>query len=356
VQLNQGALVKILGTKRRGGGRQPIESWYRIDPPAGEFRFIRMEDVVTEESDIDSPMDLAEDAGPSAPGEVEAPAELPSVLVKNAKPLKKPVAQAKQEVSAAEEEESKVLPAQFTPRDKTKERPTRPSTPAKPAAPEKSSPFKEVGGTAGSSPRVASLERAPAMEPSGLLTASSKFDDKLIDLELQLSQLAARQPREWRLEGLRAQAEQLVSSGQTTLERGRARLVLDKITQFEDLATRAQEIPTAAIREAGITPITDPTPADPPVKAEGLKIPDGVTYDGVGWLKPVYSAKRVAPPYALVDVDGKVLQYVTPAPGLNLSRYVKKPVGMFGQKSHLAEFKADHLTVSKVVELTKYQK
>ena len=81
-----------------------------------------------------------------------------------------------------------------------------------------------------------------------------------------------------------------------------------------------------------------------------------MTYDGVGWLKPVYSAKRVAPPYALVDVDGKVLQYVTPAPGLNLSRHVKKPVGMFGQKSHLAEFKADHLTVSKVVDLTKYQK
>jgi hypothetical protein len=206
------------------------------------------------------------------------------------------------------------------------------------------------------SPRVASLERAPAMEPSGLLTASSKFDDKLTDLELQLSQLAARQPREWRLEGLRAQAEQLVSSGQTTLERGRARLVLDKITQFEDLATRAQEVSVPAAREAGITPINEPTPADRPVKAEGLKIPDGVTYDGVGWLKPVYSAKRVAPPYALVDENGKVLQYVTPAPGFNLNRYVKKPVGIYGQKSHLAEFKADHLTASKVVELTKYQR
>lgn len=368
VQLNQGDHVKVLDVKRRpsAAGKAP-ETWYRVEPPAGELRFIRAEDVSREEP---SPVEEREAVEPIEESEgSETPAKLPTIASRRAKPLEdEPQAEAAEEEAAEMMDETgaeqSVLKAQFVPRDREKLREARVSTPPRATEPtEKPSPFKEIGGTADrtTTPRVASLDRLPATDPNVLLSSSSRFEDKLTDIELQLSMMASRDPREWQLEPLRLQAEQLVIAGKTTLERGRARLVLDKIAQFDELYVKAVEIRDLP-RTAGINALPEgiappaSAPASAPVKALTLTVPDDVTYDGVGWLKPVYSAKRVAPPYALVDVDGKVLQYVTPAPGLNLNRYVKKPVGIFGQKSHLNEFNASHLTAAKIVDLTKYQK
>jgi uncharacterized protein YgiM (DUF1202 family) len=361
VQLNQGDHVKILDVKRRpGSAGRPAETWYRIEPPAGELRFIRAEDVTREEVTAAEPNE-SEAETPAA----KEPRKLASVLTKGGQPLTEAAAtdkEAEEEASDEEKEETQsVLKAQFLPRNRS-QRTASVSTPE--PTPKSNSPFKEIGSSVASrpEPRVASLDRLPAMDSAAQLSASSRFEDKLADIELQLSLLATRDIRDWQLETLYTQAEQLLASGQTTLERGRARLVLDKIEQFAALAERSNAIAdlprTPGVISVSASTPTNPAEADPTsseLKSSGLKVPDGVTYDGVGWLKPVYSAKRVAPPYALVDVDGKVLQYVTPSPGLNLNRYVKKPVGIFGQKSHLPEFKASHLTASKVVDLSKYQ-
>lgn len=379
VQLNQGDHVKVLDVKRRAAAGRGAESWYRIEPPEGELRFVRAEHVSRDEPAEPDADPAADDAGEDASDE-PAPAELPRLAAKVAKPLKEasePTAASAAGEDASEAspmpdaendtDEKSVLKAQFVPRNGSQPRVAQPSMPsASQRATEKSSPFKEVGGAFGrdTTPRVASLERSPPVDPHLSLSASSRFEDKLTDLELQLSLMASRDPREWQLEPLRLQAEQLVIAGKTTLERGRARLVLDKIAQFDELYVKAVELRdlpqtagVAALPESMVvSPATTPKVLSAPVKASALTVPDGVAYDGVGWLKPVYSAKRVAPPYALVDVDGKVLQYVTPAPGLNLNRYVKKPVGIFGQKSHLSEFNAAHLTAAKVVDLSKYQK
>ena len=48
---------------------------------------------------------------------------------------------------------------------------------------------------------------------------------------------------------------------------------------------------------------------------------------------PVHSTKRVAPPFALLDDEGRVQAYVTPMPGLNLRRYTKKYVGIVGENT-----------------------
>jgi uncharacterized protein YgiM (DUF1202 family) len=351
IQLNEGDHVQVLDVKRRiTAAGKPPQSWYRIEPPEGELRFIREADVTREEAE----------ATPD-----QAPEPLKTELANTAKPLEKLLASQEPEAGAtptAEEAapEESVLKAQFTPRDRTRTRPTSTSQPERAAPTEKESPFKDLGQSSTiTTPRLASLERMPPTDTAALLSASSRFDDRIAEVELELAQMAAKDPREWKLDALHTKAEALLASGQTTLERGRARLVLDKIQQFEALylrAVEANEMP----RTAGLTSVSatgDAATSVAPVakKLEALKIPDGVTYDGVGWLKPVYSAKRIAPPYALVDVDGKVLQYVTPAPGLNLNRYVKKPVGIFGQRSQLTEFNAAHITASKVVDLTKYQ-
>ncbi len=65
---------------------------------------------------------------------------------------------------------------------------------------------------------------------------------------------------------------------------------------------------------------------------------------------PVHSTRQVAPPFALLDDDGRVLCYVTPAPGLNLRRYTKKHVGVFGQRQFVTDLRASLITVSRVVK------
>ncbi len=342
--LAQGAKVHVLDVKRRPGtAGKPAETWYRIQPPEGEFRFILAADVST-------------DPLPDEPREPEHLAGEDNTPPPRASQAEVAAAQSDPSEAVAEtqlEIEESVQPAQFVAGEQAEE--TRPARPE--------SPFREIGSNAprGNStpaaPRVASLDRSLPSRPEKLLDTSMRFDDRLMDLELQLATMAAKDPRQWRPETLRDDAERLVAMGKTTLERGRARLVIDKVVRLEELYQQqleVNELPRRTIEEVRESALpTDPTQAQ--TKPRGMKIPDGVSYDGAGWLKPVYSAKRIAPPYALVDDNGKVLQYVTPAPGLNLNRYLKKPVGIYGQKGHLAEFQADHLSATRVVDLTKYQ-
>ncbi|HTN76765.1 MAG TPA: hypothetical protein VL096_16010 [Pirellulaceae bacterium] len=359
VKLEPGTQVKVVAVKRRAGqSGKPAETWYRIEPPTGEFRWIEAKQVTPDEPGAEPEL-LVEAEGPTPADLSTKPEETLTEPVGTASVLVKRLQDTTQEIAHAvanlsdEPIGTGVEKAQFVTRA---QRPEPKSTTTKPAKPD--SPFKVVGGDA-ATPRVAALDKSLPRDPKLLLSSAGPFDDRLTEVELQLSLMVAKDSRQWNLEPLRQQAEQLLASGQTTLERGRARLTLDKIAEFDALAKRSSNS-YSAVRTSGVEEVQEaalPTaPADAASPAAGLVLPEGVTYDGYGWLKPVYSAKRVAPPYALVDADGKVLQYVTPAPGLNLNRYVKKPVGIYGQKSFLTEFKANHLTASRIIDLTRYQK
>ena len=72
-------------------------------------------------------------------------------------------------------------------------------------------------------------------------------------------------------------------------------------------------------------------------------------YDAEGWLMPVHSTKRVAPPFAVLDDDGRVRAYVTPAQGLNLRRYAKQYVGLIGQRRYVDSLRAPHITAERVI-------
>jgi uncharacterized protein YraI len=70
-----------------------------------------------------------------------------------------------------------------------------------------------------------------------------------------------------------------------------------------------------------------------------------------GWLVPVHSAKRIAPPFALLDDEGRVLCYVQPAPGLNLRRYARKQVRLIGSKRTVPALRASLITAERVVKI-----
>jgi hypothetical protein len=70
---------------------------------------------------------------------------------------------------------------------------------------------------------------------------------------------------------------------------------------------------------------------------------------------PVLSRRSEAPPFALTDEQGQILQYVSPAPGLNLHRYLKQEVGVYGQRGLNPRLGAAHLTVQRVVVLDRHR-
>ena len=89
-----------------------------------------------------------------------------------------------------------------------------------------------------------------------------------------------------------------------------------------------------------------PTVAVAPPPSNPLqKIPD---FEEVGRLTPVVSRKPGAPKFALTDVKGKVMMFVSPAPGVDLQPYLGKVVGVSGARGFMPRLKKPHLAVSQV--------
>jgi hypothetical protein len=181
---------------------------------------------------------------------------------------------------------------------------------------------------------------------SGAGIAASDIAHQLDQLEVELSLMLAQEKALWNLASLRERVERLVTEGADPVSRGRARLVLDKIKQFE-----------GAFDVEDFGPIRSNTGPAGNLAGNAAKSPSSPLadprYDAQGWLKPVISRKgnKPAAPYAVVDQDGKPICFITPSPGLNLQSYLNKQVGIYGRRGYLEELKKSHLTAERVIDL-----
>jgi hypothetical protein len=158
-------------------------------------------------------------------------------------------------------------------------------------------------------------------------------------IDMQLSEIVVGEMSTWSFDDLYERAEFAVRAAQDPLERGRARLLLDKVLRFAEIKRRhdALRVPAAA--------------AAPPVAGIAPEVLRDARYDGVGRLSPVVSQKTGGPQFALLDATGDVLSFVTPAPGVNLRPYVDKYVGVNGQRGYLPEQRRQHVSVQRVTLL-----
>jgi len=182
------------------------------------------------------------------------------------------------------------------------------------------------------------------------ISRNARLRDDLADIEVQLSLMVAKDMRSWRLEQLRGRLESNADKLGSEEERTRAKSLLERIGEFEELQNRV-------VQATGDSPIPEVRRSVAPANATtpgAVERATGVRYDGSGWLVPVHSTKRTAPPYALLDAEGDVLQYVSPTPGLNLHRYLRKQVGIFGQRGLQQPLKKPHLTAERVVDLGRH--
>ncbi len=219
---------------------------------------------------------------------------------------------------------------------------------------------------------------------SGIRSASAdsellKFSTPEIQAAMnELTRRVAEPLVSWELRTLASEAQRWIDQAADPIARGEARLLMERIEQFEILRRRSQGQPENAIAMA---PTASPMervsvpaqsmgfqrPADELGKAPSLssapvngidgggaiqRNPDGtLASDASGWLVEVFSAQPGQPEFALTDDNGGLIAYVQPAPGMNLRRYVKQPVGIYGVKGYLPTLSARQIVAERIVRL-----
>jgi hypothetical protein len=320
VQLKQGEAAELLGVAAAPLATDDSkEAWYKIAPPAGEFRWIHKRFVTRNPDEI-----VAKDDSAASDQPTPVAAFLPK------EPAEKPkstwddgfVARKKRPSDSMNKSSSNAIVAAPTPE----------------AIP---------------SPQVES----PSSKDDDLLT-------QIAILDVELSLMVAGDATGWRTDKLKRRGETLLSQSTTNLERGRARLLLNRIEEFHELENRYKNINLAASPD-DLAQGKDAEKPDRLVVDEATELGTGLRerlnqpdaepaktkFDGTGYLMPVHSKRSDVPPFALVDGTGRIVQYVTPVPGLNLNRYRKLEVGLFGQRGFVPTLQTPHVTAQRIIVL-----
>ncbi|MFT5525762.1 MAG: hypothetical protein ACI9HK_003732 [Pirellulaceae bacterium] len=418
VALKVGERVEILGKKTLASASGALETWYKIAPPAGEFRWIHPGQVqlleeratlVAQTSTDQTSTDQTSTDRTSS--DRTSSAQTSSAQTSSDRTSSELKFQSPRSAGSRQDPNSN---SRTTTRTGFHEvaATTRPFTTTAPSSAEfhdaKLERLKRIDQTLA---EIDTSDLSPFREPNKLpiqLTQQAEkvgssprqleqqiedFDQKLRRVEVNLSLMVANDVSKWRFNDLRLELAELIKNGETPLQRGRARLLLEKLEEFAKHANRRSDITasgnfdTAAVGEE-LRPVSDEVePFQEPtlVRQVSLEtneaigtgiasanstgttvsvlkgsfpanrpIVDETTYDGKGWLMPVYSRAGDAPRYALTDKNAKVLSFVTPAPGYNLHRYLKMRVGIYGQRSYLTEANTPHITAHRVIDLDRH--
>jgi uncharacterized protein YraI len=187
------------------------------------------------------------------------------------------------------------------------------------------------------------------------LTAE-EYRAELDRIELELSVMLIEAPTVWSFDALRQRADGLLDQAQTAVERGRARLLVNKIARFDDIKQRQDSVLAMrdeVDRDHRLLSKLRPLDVDEQQLAPVAVARDDVDgrFDGIGRLTQVASPKLGAPRYALVNNRGDVQCYVTPAPGVNLQYYVGQRVGLTGNRGYVPEQHSSHIMARHVTPL-----
>jgi uncharacterized protein YraI len=288
VRLHKGEVVEILEIPPPGAGRS---AWCKISPPAGEFRWVSAKYL---------------------------DAEYPR-------------------------EGLRVAPAV------RKHRP-RPEDPLAESVPNDGSPPRIPAEALAEDHSADASLRAKSAQPRSL--APEEFQAELERIELELSVMVIEAPSEWSFDALRERTNMLVDQAQTAVERGRARLLANRIARFDDIKQRQDAVLAMRTRtdhESQLLSGVRPEPSRGERSPEQEEI-DG-RFDGVGRLTQVVAPKPGAPRYALTDDSGSVRTYVTPAPGVSLQNYIGRRVGVNGSRGYVPEQRSSHIMARHVTSL-----
>lgn len=203
-------------------------------------------------------------------------------------------------------------------------------------------------------PGVASIAQADFQrdEPS-LTSASGPLTSTVQNLELELTKQVAQDSSRWNLEPIADRCQHLIQNSNDFNEQQNAQRLLDKIRRFREI-------------QAGYATVGHSKRYD---DFDSNRIGQGTSnlngevgkssspYEATGFLNElVRNSGRNKPTYVLQDENGKILHHVAPAPGINMHRYLKKKVGVVGQRGYNRQLQLPHVTAERVVELDRVRR
>lgn len=228
--------------------------------------------------------------------------------------------------------------------------------------------------------------RSESADRTSALEAGS---NAVFQLQQRLSEMVTRPMQQWNFGELKDKVQYYISNGSSPTERGQARLLLERIGEFERHAMKSGYSlsslnsgstlggpPVSSVPAVGASSfsagafsgsanggsfVSNPTsPTTAPVVTASFAAPatgsgsDTIAaknFDATGWLVPVHAAQPGQPTHALTSDSGQIIAYVTALPGMNLDRFVNQAVGIHGLRGYLNEFRAAHIEAQNVTRL-----
>lgn len=333
VRLEAGERVRVLEELRIEAGRH-AGLWLRIEPPAGEYRWVSCADV-------------------SLPPELAPPGAAPATEQETA-------ATAAEALDALRDAGDAVAQVVTTAAEET--------TPATPAAetsiPQALNPVPMAKRLfAGWLPLGTSVldPTAPATPVAVSAGAVAVSGDELTDIDLALS-LAVTGPSEsWNLVPLRERLRLAASRATTQSERTRAEALDARLMRFESIQSRQRALAAgppgdpsplrlggmwSSMSAIGSRPIR---PGVLPGGTPGAGQPTWTPPEQMetsGRLATVVSRRPDAPRWAVVDDSNNVIAFVTPSPGVNLAPLVGQQISVRGAKGYMPEYKRPYMVAS----------
>lgn len=343
VALEAGERVTVLESVTIPDGRHAGD-WVRIEPPAGEFRWVRVDDLALppEFTGVVQPAEPAAGAGLAAAGEAIAAIRDAGNAVQQAV--------AEINVPAPDQPPPIATPAA--------------ALPAEPAQPSLLNPLPLATKMfAGWLPRGTNVfEGQGTVVPTAVSAgAAATSADELTDIDLALSLAVAGPTESWNLAPLRERLRLAATRATSESERTRAVAVDARLARFEAIEARqkalAADTPAdpSSLRLGGMwssLSALGSRPVRPGVLPGGQPAggqptwtpPDQV--ETTGRLATVISRRPDAPRWALVDGQNNVLVFVTPQPGVNLAPLVGQQVSVRGAKGYMPEYKRPYLVAT----------
>ncbi|MFM8289944.1 MAG: hypothetical protein ACKOGA_24900 [Planctomycetaceae bacterium] len=385
-RLFEGDTVQILGEQKLpADGETPLQRWYRIAPPRGEWRWIAVAQLTPAQPSGKSRSIIPaggfmDEEEPAPTGSVNTPDEPgfrdPGAAPGTGSAPQSPATSPRGTPDFTDELESLDSPPPAA--SSTIEEPVPP--PVRIDAPPSNRAYvdSETDGL-----RQRSRTESPTpRRATPRTTAPDSGDDSLFESQLhaienldrEVRGLATLEPMSWDLDGLDRAYRRLQSEvsdpGLTEMVNDRlARLntyrrVQDQRLQMREvmLQTERRDAQLVAARELGIPPnsiITPPAPVPPPKfgplagRNPGPNTPPpdpglnaATPFDGAGIIAP--AGRPGLPPFALVAPSGKLLAYLAPAPGVNLRSWDRREAGVVGRRVFDPRLQADVIAVTAV--------
>lgn len=195
-----------------------------------------------------------------------------------------------------------------------------------------------IAATGAPSPVRQSDYQTQALPANAATFAGASVD--ALQLELTRRMVAAAGAAE--LEPLRLAAEEIARSHASEAERQRARLLAQRVQQVQSVARRRDGQSEPASSATVLAPV-EPATVTLPVSQRMPAPTDASSSDPSGYLVQVYSSRPDSPPFALTDASGRTTHYVSPAPGVNLRRFLNQYITVSGQSGYATGLDTPHV-------------